>query len=40
MGYMGGIGACGLRLSLPRFKPWENRAWWWSRFKEPRQKKT
>jgi len=30
-----GICTCGLRLSLPRFQPWENRAWWWSRFKEP-----
>ena len=19
----------------PGFQPWENRAWWWSRFKEP-----
>jgi len=32
-----GICTCGLRLSLPRFQPWENRAWWWSRFKEPPQ---
>jgi len=35
MGYMGDIFTCGSRLSLPRFQPWENRAWWWSRFKEP-----
>ena len=35
MGYMGGICTCGHRLSLPRFQPWEKRAWWWSRFKEP-----
>ena len=27
-----GICTCGLHLSLPRFQPWENRAWWWSRF--------
>ena len=32
---VGGICTCGLRPSLPRFQPWENRAWWWSRFKEP-----
>ena len=30
-----GICTCGLRLSLPQFQLWENRAWWWSRFKEP-----
>jgi len=35
VGYMRDIFTCGLRLSLPRFQPWENRAWWWSRFKEP-----
>ena len=35
VGYMGGIGTCGRRLSLPWFQPWEKRAWWWSRFKEP-----
>jgi len=32
-----GICTCGLCLSLPRFQPWENRAWWWSRFKEPKK---
>jgi len=30
-----GICTCRLHLSLPRFQPWENHAWWWSRFKEP-----
>ena len=34
-GLHGGIGTCGERLSLPQFQPWEKRAWWWSRFKEP-----
>ena len=35
IGYSGGICTCGLHLSLPQIQPWENHAWWWSRFKEP-----
>jgi len=35
VGYMRDIFTCRLRLSLPWFQPWENRAWWWLRFKEP-----
>ena len=32
---MEGVGTRGLSLSSPRFQPWEKRAWWWSRIKEP-----
>ena len=35
MGYMGGIGTCGVHRSLPQLQPWENCAWWWLQFKEP-----